>query len=180
MSARHEHKEVKKILCEECKTTSTMHVVLRKEQGGHRIMVVAHRDTCKSDKIEFCCQRVGSDSYSYYSSKCGRPVKGHYKGGTHHGQAGVPCCGLHLSHETRELKKYAEEESRREIGAYLHDQMSDKIKLIQELTGIVAELHYRQGYGANGYKRYLDSKMVLVNVDDFIAAIDIEPGSESE
>lgn len=167
-----DHKPIKKILCDECKATDTMHVVLRKEQGGHRIVVVAHRDSCTSSKIEFCCQSVSGDRYSFYSSKCGRPVKGHFKGGTHHGKAGVPCCGLHLSHETRQLEKYAAEESRREVHAYLRDQMDDKIKLIEELTGIVTQVHHRRAYGSD--RIYLDTEWILIKADDLIAAIQLE------
>lgn len=174
MSAK-DHKPIKKILCDECKTTDTMHVVLRKEQGGHRIVVVAHRESCKSDKIEFCCQSVysgGYSSYRYGSNHCGRPVKGHFKGGTHHGSVGVPCCGLHLSHETRQLEKNEAEKSRREIHSYLRDQMDDKIKLIEELTGIVTQLHHRRAYGSD--RIYLDTEWILIKADDLIAAIQIE------
>lgn len=174
MSAKTHH-EVKKILCDECKTTETTRITLPKNRGSHGIMVPAHRETCKSSKIEYCMQRVSSGGYySYYANICGRPVRGHYKGGTHHGREGVPCCGMHLSHETRQLEKYEAEESRREVASYLRDQMSEKIKLIEELTGIVAQLHHRRGYGSDQDKQWLDSEWILVRADDLIAAIQVE------
>ena len=172
MSAKHH--EIKKILCEVCRTTNTARINLPKNRGGHLITVVAHRASCKSEKIEYCMQDVDGGSYSYYSSKCCRPVKGHFKGGTYQWIEGVPACGLHLAHERKQREKYEQEESQREVSAYLHDMMQQKVDTVKELTGIEAQLYYRTGYGSFNYRRYIDNEMILINVDQLIAAIDIE------
>lgn len=174
MSARHEHKPIKKKLCELCSTTDTVRINLPKNRGGHTITVVAHRASCKSDQIEYCMQDVdGGGSYRWgYSSKCCRPVKGLFKGGTWQWSQGAPACGMHLAHETKIVKKAEAAESAAEVSAYLKDQMGEKLKLIQELTGIVAQLHYRRGY--NYFNQYLDSEWILVRADDLIAAINVE------
>lgn len=163
MSARHEHKEIKKILCPDCKTTDTMYIDVPKNMGGPRREVVPrHSDRCTSEAVVWCCQYT--QSYSYYD-RCGKPVRGHLRNGT-------PVCGLHKSVEERRIKKEEAEASRREIGAYLRDQMNEKLKLIEQLTGIVGQLHYRRGY--NYFASYLDSEYILIKADDLIAAIEIE------
>ena len=169
------HHEIKKILCEECKTTQTTRINLPKNQGGHLITVVSHRASCKSSKIEYCMQDVDGGSYSYYSQKCCRPVKGHFKGGSYQWTEGVPACGMHLAHERKQREKYQAEESAREVRNYLHDVMTEKLKTIEELTGIVGQLHYRRGY--NYFHQFLDSEYVLIKADDLLAAIDMEDQS---
>lgn len=166
MSARHTHNEIKKVHCEECKTTNTMVVVLK---GGRGLTLPAHSDRCKSDKIEFCCQRVHDGGY-HYGSKCGRPVKGHAKGG-HTYIAGVPLCGMHLSVERRMLEKYEQQRSAQEVASYLEDQMQAKVEEVTEATGVKAKLHYRTEYGS--WKRTLDGTYILVHADQLIAAIEI-------
>jgi hypothetical protein len=161
-----QHNEVKKILCEECKTTRTMHIDVPKYLGGpRRQLVVMHTDRCRSDQIQWCCQYITSDSWSY-SSRCGKPVKGTLRDGT-------PVCGLHKSVQDRQIKEAEERESRREIASYLQDVMAEKIKLIQELTGIIAKIHVNYGYGV-GYRTWIDPEWILVKADDLIAAIQIE------
>lgn len=167
-----EHKPVKKVLCEECGTTETMRVTVKSIPAG--LMVPAHRGNCKSDKIEFCCQSVDSGGYSYYgSSRCGRPVKGRFKGGYSY-TAGVPGCGLHLSVERRMLEKWEAERSAREVASYLEDQLDEKIKKVKDETGLRCEKIYRHGYGAQQYARYLDATDVSINIDQLILAIEIE------
>jgi hypothetical protein len=167
------HHEIKKILCEECKTTHTTRINLPRNRGGHTIIVTAHRASCKSSKIEFCMQDV--DGYSYYSNKCCRPVKGHFKGGSYQWIEGVPACGMHLAHERKQREKNEAEESAREVRNYLHDVMNEKLKTIEELTGIVGKLHYQRGY--NYFHQFLDSEYVLIKADDLLAAIDMEDQS---
>lgn len=165
MSARHEHKEVKKILCPQCKTTRTMHIDVPRNLGGpRREVVVMHTDRCTSEAVVWCCQYITSDSWSY-SSRCGKPVRGHLRDGT-------PVCGLHKSVEQRRIRKEEEEASRREVNAYLKDQMQGKCDEITEATGVTTKLHYRRGY--NYFHISLDSEYILVKADELIAAIQIE------
>lgn len=166
------HHPVKKILCDVCKTTSTVRIDLPKNRGGYQITVPAHRASCKSEKIEFCMQDVDGGSYSYYSNKCCRPVKGHFKGGTYQWYVGAPACGMHLAHERRIREKEEAEASRREVNAYLHDQMQAKCDQVTAETGIPTQLHYRRGY--NYFQQHLDGEWILVKVDDLLAAIQVE------
>lgn len=157
------HHEVKKILCEECRTTKTMHVDVPKSMGGpRRELVVRHSDRCT--KAVWCCQYVSSDSWSF-SGVCGKPVRGTLRNG-------AAVCGLHKSVEERRIKKEEDEASRREINAYLRDQMQAKCDHIEEATGIPAKPHYRRGY--NYFQQSLDNEWILVKADDLILAIQIE------
>lgn len=145
-------------LCKECGSPKTMFVV----REGHREKVIEHRDYCTQG--DFCMQHiVGNWGYG----TCGRPAKGHMRGG-------MPACGIHLRGERKEVEKEERREQRRELQKWIQEETKVKADKIHELLKMKVALEVRYWSGHGEWHEPIYTGRIIIDPDELLPLIEDE------